>query len=315
MTAEDAVGAADGLTEKRWKRYGHDRVYLSTADEVQVGFVDLKTGTVTATDPTYEAALVACRDRWCAEAPAGQAPVVPAPPTPAAAPPALTPAPAPPPASPSPAPQTGSKPVDLAKNYGGAAARAKRDEINAKAPVRNLLARAIGVRTEETGWREGAKGEEKVAGELSKLDDRWHRMHAVPIGNRGADIDHVVIGPPGVFTLNAKRHKDGKATVYEKTIYVNGDKVPYLRNSRFEAERASQLLTAACGFEVPVKPIIVFVDLIEFTVKHQPPDVHVVTRRGLVEWLRSLPTVLDPRTVEIIWANARWDTTWQPTAP
>jgi hypothetical protein len=313
MTSEGAVGSTNGLIEKRWKRYGHDRVYMSTADEVQVGYVDLKTGDVVVSDPSYESALAEYRDRWCASGPAPE-PSRPAEPSLDATSTDPTPPPAPAqtiPAAPRPAPVV---PVDLAKNYAGAAARAKRDAINAQAPVRNLLARAIGVRTPETGWREGAKGEHLVAVELAKLDDRWHRMHAVPIGNRGADIDHVVIGPPGVLTLNAKRHKDGKATVYEKTIYVNGEKVQYLRNSRYEAGRASKLLSAACGFEIPVTPMIVFVDLAEFTVKKQPPDVHVINRRALVDWLLSLPTVLDPRAVEVIWANARWDTTWQPTA-
>ena len=304
MTSEGAVGSTDGLIEKRWKRYGHDRVYLSTAGEVQVGYVDLKTAAVVVSDPSYESALSECRDRWCVSS-ATPEPSRPAEPSLDLRPSDATPTPAPAlPVAAAPRP-TPLLPVDLAKNYGGAAARTKRNELLAQAPVRNRIARLTGVRTPDASWRDGAKGEHKVAVELAKLDDRWHRMHAVPIGDRGADIDHVVIGPPGVFTLNAKRHKDGTATVYEKTIYVNGEKVQYLRNSRYEAGRASNLMSAACGFEIAVTPMIVFVDLAEFTVKQQPPDVHVINRRALVDWLLSLPTVLDPRAVEVIWANAR----------
>ena len=297
------------LVEKRWTRYGHDRVYVSNADNEQVGYVDLKTGDVVVTDPAFRPQLEACRDRWVTSAVTdtaehSESEVAAQTETPRAAPGE----PLPPPQVPLPTPS------DLAKNYAGAAARAKRDEVNAAAPVRNLLARVIGVRTAETGWREGAIGEQKVGRELAKLGEGWHRMHAVPVGNRGSDIDHVVIGPPGVFTLNAKRHDQGNAMVYEKSIYVNGQKVPYLRNARFEAERASILLSAACGFDVPVRPVIVFVDLADFTVKQQPPDVHVINRRALLKYLRELPPILDPRAVEVIWANARWDTTWQPPA-
>ena len=36
--------------------------------------------------------------------------------------------------------------------------------------------------------------------------------------NIETDIDHVVIGPAGVFTLNTKRHPDGKVTVYERAL-------------------------------------------------------------------------------------------------
>jgi hypothetical protein len=93
---------------------------------------------------------------------------------------------------------------------------------------------------------------------------------------------------------------------------VNGEKTEFLRKSQFEQTRSTELLTAACGFPVHAWPVIVFVDLAELEVKHQPDEVYVVARRRLVEWLQTLPAVLDPRTVEVIWANARWDTTWQP---
>ena len=89
-------------------------------------------------------------------------------------------------------------------NVAGAAARAKRNEVNAQAPVMNFASRVLGVKTDERAWRVGAKGEEKVASELAKLDARWRVLHAVEVGENGSDIDHVVIGPPGVFTLNAK---------------------------------------------------------------------------------------------------------------
>jgi len=108
--------------------------------------------------------------------------------------------------------------VDLSTNVAGAAARAKREEVNAEAPVRNLVARVLGVKTDERAWRVGAKGEEKVGKELTKLPDGWHVLHAVQVSDAGTDIDHVVIGPAGVFTLNTKRHPDGKVTVYERAL-------------------------------------------------------------------------------------------------
>ena len=47
---------------------------------------------------------------------------------------------------------------------------------------------------------------------------------------------------------------------------------------------------------------VLVVDLDDFTVKQMPADVHVTTRRRLVGWLRSLPTVIDKGTVEEIFA-------------
>jgi hypothetical protein len=98
---------------------------------------------------------------------------------------------------------------DLAMNRPGQAARRKAQELQRAAPVRSFVARLLRVLTDERAWRVGADGEEEVGGRLRKLGNAWHVLHvlhAVPVGTNGGDIDHVVIGPPGVFTLNTKNH-------------------------------------------------------------------------------------------------------------
>ena len=97
--------------------------------------------------------------------------------------------------------RTGTADQLTTANVAGAAARAKRNEVTAQAPVMNLVARVLGVKTDERAWRVGAKGEEKVADELSKLDAGWRVLHAVEVGENGSDIDPVVIWPSEVSTL------------------------------------------------------------------------------------------------------------------
>ncbi len=202
--------------------------------------------------------------------------------------------------------------TDLTGNTAGAAARARRDQVNGQAPVWNLVARVLGVKTDERAWRVGAKGEEKVGRELAKLPDGWHVLHAVPIGDRGSDIDHVVIGPRGVFTLNTKHHPDGKVCVFERGLRVNGHpKTVYLHASRHEAERTGKLLTTACAMTVEVQAVIVFVDLAELTVKGTPPDVRITTRRGIRNLLMQQPARLTPPEVEHIYTVARNSAIWQ----
>ena len=201
---------------------------------------------------------------------------------------------------------------DLANNAAGAAARAKRQEINGQAPVWNLVARALGVKTDERAWRVGAKGEEKVGHELAKLPAGWHVLHAIPIGENGSDIDHVVICTRGVFTLNTKNHPDGEVSVYEHALWVNGHKQDYLRNSQFEAKRASKLLTAACDMPVEARAALVFVDPSKLTPKGKAPDVHVITRRTLRTFFMQQPQRLTPSQVEHVFSVARTSTTWQP---
>lgn len=69
-------------------------------------------------------------------------------------------------------------------------------------------------------------------------------------------IDNVPIGPAGVFTINTKRHRGKKIWVGERMLMVAGQKTDHLRNSRYEAKRASKLLSAATGIPVEAHPIL-----------------------------------------------------------
>ncbi len=125
----------------------------------------------------------------------------------------------------------------------------------------------------------------------------------------------MVIGPPGVFTLNTKCHPKANGWVSEKVVMVNGQRTDYLRNSRFEARRAAKLLTAACGHDVAVSSMIVFVDLEKLTYNSRPSDVLITNRMSLVKFLKALPATLDATVVEAIFAHARLSTTWVQVKP
>jgi hypothetical protein len=211
--------------------------------------------------------------------------------------------------------EQGSTPLwrDLATNRPGQSARKEALARRHAAPVKTSIARIMGVHSNERAWRVGADGEEEVARRLRKLGDGWRVLHAVPVGENGADIDHVVIGPPGVLTLNTKNHLQSNVWVTETTFMVNGQAKGYFANSRHEAKRASRLLSVACGFDVTVDPVIV-VMAAQLTIKSQPSGVHVVARRRVRKWLTGLPTTLTSDRVEQIYAVARRDSTWQPAS-
>lgn len=198
---------------------------------------------------------------------------------------------------------------DLASNKPGEMIKQKAEEVRKEAPVMNFMARVLGVHTDARAYRVGVRGEERVGKKLDGLPDGWHAIHSVPVGERNSDIDHVVIGPGGVFTLNTKNHPGGKVWVAENALLVNGRKTQYLRNSRFEATRAAKLLTAGCGFQVEVLAVLVFVG-VDITVKARPADVRIVYREGLARWLKKLPSVLAADRVEAIFEVARRDVTW-----
>jgi len=217
------------LVVLRWTRYGHDRLYVQASDGERLGHRDSKTGVVVATWSHREAVRAAA----VAYLTGGQRSST------AAEPAEPVPVPV--------VPWTGG--TDLALNRPGRAARDQAVAHRRAAPVRTVVARVLGIHTDERAWRIGADGEEAVA---APLGAGWRVLHAVPVGERGSDIDHVVIGRAGVFIVNAKHRPRARVWVGGETFMVNGHRQPYVRNSRHEATRASRLLTAAGGFPLSV---------------------------------------------------------------
>lgn len=204
----------------------------------------------------------------------------------------------------------GTTVCDLADNVAGAAARARWAELNAQAPFANLCARVLGVRTGEWALRVEASGDELVGRRLAKLGTEWEVLHSIETGDDGHTIDHVVIGPGGVYTLATKHRPRGRAVVDARCVRVNGQHTHHVRNARHEATRAAWLLSEACHFSVAVTPLIVFVGLDDFKIKQMPDAVSVTTLDRLLAWFESRPSISSTATTAAIYQRARWSTTW-----
>ncbi len=300
------------LVAERKRVYSHDMLYVADAAGEKVGRINLNSGKVTIDRPELRSEFDEFVARWSAEGlPTSKAVETPLddPGTPIVAAEGQSPTTADPAVV---GEVVGEKSTwqDLSQNLAGQAVRERAMALRAGAPVKTLVARVFGVHTDERAYRVGADGEEEVAWRMRKLGDGWHVLHSVPVGEKDSDIDHVVVGPPGVFTLNTKNHSRKNVWVAETAFMVSGQKTNYLRNSRHEAARASKLLTAACGFDVQVEPILVVIAA-ELTIKAQPAGVHVVAHRHIGKWLERRPATLSPDAVEAVYEMARRDSTWR----
>lgn len=159
-------------------------------------------------------------------------------------------------------------------------------------------------------WYVGALGELEVARRLEALGTGWVVLHSVPVGTGSSDLDHVVVGPAGVFTINSKHHRGQTVWVGAKRILVNGQRTDHLRNAAFEAKRTAKLLSAAAGTPVVVRPIIAIVGAKRLTVRERPTDVVVLRETDLVRWLRRRPVVLTPELVQHVAAVAARPGAW-----
>ncbi len=313
------------LTGVRWTRFGKDRLYVKAADGSDVGWVDLLTGEAHIAVTEYaERVRVLVAQHGCDAAPAlgeAQPPVAARLENGPAVVDATTPAPIGLPAESEPdtaAPTVEPEWFDLSLNRPGQAARARAEEelaaMREKSRVGTWLARTLDVKTDERAWRVGADGEETIGAKLEKLTkDGWFVLHSVPVGKRGSDIDHVVIGPGGVFTVNTKKHPGKKVWVSKSSVLVNGQRTDYLRNSRFEGERASKLLSGAAGFPVFVRPVLIFTTgtlIPDVTVKSRPDGVAVLDRMDVPRVFKRSNVLLTADQVEQVYAIARRSTTW-----
>ena len=275
-----------GLVVTRWQRYGQDRLYVSEADTNQrVAFYDRRTGKFTWDDEERSYEVVEALRPFLGGA------------VPATLRSALIDAP-PPPDS------------DLSRNRAGEAVAARADELRPKG-LQGIVARLLGLRTEATSWEVGAKGERIVDRRLNKLRrDGWAVLSSI-VKRSGADIDHLVIGPPGVFTINTKHHRAARIWVGENMVKVNNAKQPhYLRNSRHEAASAAKILSSAAGIDVAVTPVLAFVGADTISLRGSRGDVLIVSGEGIDRVLRQGRAVYSIQERERIYAVARRAEIW-----
>jgi hypothetical protein len=129
-----------------------------------------------------------------------------------------------------------------------------------------------------------------VAVELTSLPPGWHALSSEHTGTEGAGFEHIVIGPAGVFTVTSTSRPEG------------------LRNSQFEADRATRLLDQAGLVDIQVRGVIVSVGA-ELTLQDDS-DVIVATANDICRTLRSLPTTLTPLQVQSVHNIAERSETW-----
>src|SRR3989344_7239542 len=105
----------------------------------------------------------------------------------------------------------------------------------------------------------GLRGEEEVLKVLQKLPDTFSVFRGLQI-NGPWDVDFVVVGPTGVFTIEAKSHKgkigfDGNQLTHNSYNFPEKD---ILKQAMTQAWDTHNYLQSSIGQDIFVKPIVVF---------------------------------------------------------
>lgn len=141
------------------------------------------------------------------------------------------------------------------------------------------------------GYFKGARGEEMAAGELAHLPGEWTVFNGLLLPN-GQDIDHVAVGPQGVFVIETK-HWSGEVSIQAGQIFANGrplDKSPVLQVRQALAAVANVL-------ELPQDTLHGVLCFIGHPFEHGPEhadEIQVCSHLNLTEALTAGPATLAP---------------------
>ncbi|MEV4166874.1 nuclease-related domain-containing protein [Nonomuraea dietziae] len=105
-------------------------------------------------------------------------------------------------------------------------------------------------------WRRSSVAERKTEAQLKRLERSGYRtLHARAIPGSEAQIDHLVIGPTGVYAVDSEKWDKRlpvRVQMGKKLFHGPFDMKPRLTEARWEAAQASELISKAYGREITV---------------------------------------------------------------
>jgi hypothetical protein len=151
-----------------------------------------------------------------------------------------------------------------------------------------------GSRRSTEAWAKGAAGERRTANDLARLPKEFAVLHDLRMPGSRANIDHLVIGPTGVFTVETKS--------YAKGVQIKGKRATTGGRSMdaaiAQAHRQAETMAGVLGHEV--RPVICVQDgPLELGWLSRPTvaGVRFTTGKRLARVLAEGPTILDAVTI------------------
>jgi hypothetical protein len=153
-------------------------------------------------------------------------------------------------------------------------------------------------------WRRGASGERRTAALLARLEHHgWVVLHDLAVPGSRANIDHLLIGPPGIFVVDSKHYCGRLWLAADRSLWHGRHPLaPALRAAEFEADRAAAVLDAP---QVPTLAVLAIHGASVPWGELVTGGVPVLAAGRLLAALRALPGVLTPVQVAGLADRAR----------
>jgi hypothetical protein len=142
-----------------------------------------------------------------------------------------------------------------------------------------------------------ADGEDRTARALAELEaEGFIVLHDRRKPGSTANIDHVIVGPTGVFVVETTSYS-GPLSIQGDEVFVGGRRrTDMVLEARSEAEVVEAILAIA-GPNLSVTPILCIHRAEMPLLKANVQGIHVVNERGMVRVLRRQANVLGPQAV------------------
>jgi hypothetical protein len=153
-------------------------------------------------------------------------------------------------------------------------------------------------------WRQGAAGERRTARLLAPLERHgWAILHDLAVPGSTANIDHLALGPGGVFVIDSKQYRGRlQLDAVGKLWHGRHPLAPTLGAVSWEADQTAQALPDP---GVAVVPIVAVHGAQVPWGKVVTDGMPVVAAQRLPSLLRALPPVLGPERVAWLADQAR----------
>jgi len=199
-------------------------------------------------------------------------------------------------------------------------------DLQAGAAPQSLLARFFGVDPLVRAARRsysGALAELALSEAFDGLGAEWTVVHSVPVGGDRNEppstLDHLIIGPAGIFSVAVLSHAGQSVWVGERTFIVNDERLGHLASAEEWALATGRQLESALSArgartDVVVMPCLVVDSPARLEVHHRSGRIQVITARNFMAWLEALPRLASPTLVETQSTVALEASTWPARA-
>lgn len=161
-----------------------------------------------------------------------------------------------------------------------------------------------------TAHAKGSQGEVRTAGVMAKLGTDFRFIHDRRIPGGRENIDHIVVGPTGVFVVETK-NIGGKLRVRGGRLFSGRHcRDNYIAQAQRQALAVEGVLSPVASLRIEVVPLICVHGAELPQGRDSLQGVRLVGRRGLLKTISKAPTVLS--TEQIMTIASKLDRDLQP---